>query len=90
VGAISEEGRIFFGSGSSAGLAPRPSWLYDRDGSHPTPAGSHLAACVFVAALFGQNPVGLEVEVPGIGNAERLQFQQAAWRAVRRTPAARA
>lgn len=26
--------------------------LYDADGSHPTPAGSYLAACVFAATLF--------------------------------------
>jgi hypothetical protein len=62
--------------------------LHDRDGSHPTPAGSYLAACAFVAALLGQNPVGLEGAVAGIGDAERLQLQQAAWRAVQmRRPA---
>ncbi len=33
--------------------------LFDRDGSHPTAAGSYLAACVFYAALFGQSPAGL-------------------------------
>src|SRR5688500_2602081 len=27
--------------------------LHDKDGSHPTPAGSYLAACVFLAALLG-------------------------------------
>jgi hypothetical protein len=26
--------------------------LYDADGSHPTPTGSYLAACVFAACLF--------------------------------------
>ena len=35
--------------------------LYDKDGSHPSAAGSYLAACVFVAALLGQSPVGIPV-----------------------------
>ena len=30
--------------------------LHDKDGSHPTLAGSYLAACVFLAVLFGENP----------------------------------
>jgi hypothetical protein len=41
--------------------------LYDRDGSHPTLAGSFLAACVAFRALFGsaatlsaKTPVDLE------------------------------
>lgn len=33
--------------------------LWDRDGSHPTPAGTYLAACVFYAVIFGQSPVGI-------------------------------
>ena len=33
--------------------------LYFRDGSHPNPTGSYLAACVFYATLFGQSPEGL-------------------------------
>jgi hypothetical protein len=33
--------------------APR---LYDADGSHPSPAGSYLSACVFCATLFGVVP----------------------------------
>jgi hypothetical protein len=33
--------------------------LYDKDGSHPTPAGSYLAACVFYGALWGRSPEGL-------------------------------
>jgi hypothetical protein len=30
--------------------------LYDRDGSHPTLAGSFLAACVVFVTLFGRRP----------------------------------
>lgn len=32
--------------------------LYDRDQSHPSLAGSYLAACVFLATLFQQDPTG--------------------------------
>lgn len=33
--------------------------LWQDDGSHPSVAGTYLAACVFYAALFEQSPVGL-------------------------------
>ncbi len=33
--------------------------LHDKDGSHPTLAGSYLAACVFYGVLFGASPIGL-------------------------------
>ncbi len=33
--------------------------LWDKDGSHPAPAGSYLAACVFYAQFFDQSPEGL-------------------------------
>ncbi|HEY8751088.1 MAG TPA: hypothetical protein VIM11_24105 [Tepidisphaeraceae bacterium] len=33
--------------------------LPDKDGSHPDPLGSYLAACVFYATLFKASPVGL-------------------------------
>jgi hypothetical protein len=33
--------------------------LYLEDRSHPTPAGSYLAACVFYAAILDRSPVGL-------------------------------
>jgi hypothetical protein len=33
--------------------------LHASDGSHPTPAGTYLAACVFYATLTGKSPVGL-------------------------------
>ena len=32
--------------------------LYSSDGSHPSYAGSYLAACTFYASLFDQTPVG--------------------------------
>jgi hypothetical protein len=36
--------------------------LHVEDGSHPTPAGSYLAACVLLATLTGVSPVG----APGV------------------------
>jgi hypothetical protein len=35
--------------------------LYADDGSHPTPVGSYLAACVFLVSLFDQPPLGWSV-----------------------------
>jgi hypothetical protein len=37
--------------------------LFANDGSHPTPAGTYLAACVFFAVLTGRSPVGLPAKV---------------------------
>ena len=33
--------------------------LWQDDGSHPSTAGTYLAACVFYAAVFRQSPEGL-------------------------------
>jgi hypothetical protein len=44
--------------------------LYDADGSHPTPTGSYLAACVFAASLF-------RVRVARTDVAERLRIDRA-------------
>jgi hypothetical protein len=33
--------------------------LYDPDGSHPSPIGTYLTACIFFEALTGENPIGL-------------------------------
>ncbi len=33
--------------------------LWQPDGSHPTVAGTYLAACVLYASIFGRSPVGL-------------------------------
>jgi hypothetical protein len=53
--------------------------LHDRDQSHPNPAGSYLAACVFLAVLFGENPVGIGGEVAGSSEKEVALLQKAAW-----------
>ncbi|MEP7206815.1 MAG: DUF4886 domain-containing protein [Casimicrobiaceae bacterium] len=38
--------------------------LYVKDGSHPTPAGAYLAACVFLVTLFGIAPTALPAFPP--------------------------
>jgi hypothetical protein len=43
--------------------------LHDADGSHPTLAGSYLAACCAFIALFGK-PLPRRVAVEGLSNAE--------------------
>ena len=58
--------------------------LHDKDGSHPNPLGTYLGACVFYAALFGGNPVGIE---PGAGVAKYAaeavrEIQEIAWATV--------
>lgn len=55
-------------------------FLHDRDQSHPTVAGSYLAACVFLAALLNENPVGIEDDVTGLSDAERAALQATAWK----------
>lgn len=49
-----------------AALKARPDLaLHVEDKSHPNPAGSYLAACVFYAVLYGQSPEGLAEGVTG-------------------------
>ncbi len=57
--------------------------LYDRDGSHPSPAGSYLAACVFYATLFRESPIGVPMpERLGLDEKVAACIQEAAWQAV--------
>ena len=51
--------------------------LHDRDGSHPTLAGSYLAACVVYATLFAADPRGNSADVDGITAADRALLQRA-------------
>jgi hypothetical protein len=39
--------------------------LYWRDGSHPSPAGSYLAACAIYATLLHRDPSGLHARITG-------------------------
>jgi hypothetical protein len=53
--------------------------LHDADGSHPALAGSYLAACVFLVALLGEHPVGIDVPVKGLDTETAALLRQAAW-----------
>ena len=53
--------------------------LHDKDLSHPTLAGSYLAACVFLASLFKENATGIESDLKGVTAVERLALQKTAW-----------
>jgi hypothetical protein len=57
--------------------------LHDRDGSHPTLAGSYLAACVFFAKLFGENPVGRGGITSSLSDADRAVLEKTAWQVCR-------
>lgn len=57
--------------------------LHDKDGSHPTLAGSYLAACVFFAVLFDESPVGIPVELKGLTPGDVALLQATAWEVVR-------
>ena len=52
--------------------------LHDRDGSHPTAAGSYLAACVFFAALLRRSPVGVGGAVAGLEPEEMRSLEKVA------------
>ncbi len=52
--------------------------LYDRDQSHPTLAGSYLAACVFLAKLLNVNPVGIDFCPHGLDKHDLKALQGAA------------
>ena len=53
--------------------------LHDRDQSHPTLAGSFLAACVFVGTLFSESPAGYDCEVDGLNREDRFRLEKTAW-----------
>ena len=57
--------------------------LYDKDGSHPSEAGSYLAACVFIAVLLGQSPVGLAIpDSIRLADKSARLLQEVAWQTV--------
>ena len=57
-----------------------PIELHAPDGSHPSLAGSYLAACVFLETLFSQYPKGVDDELAakGLSADEQLTLQRAA------------
>jgi hypothetical protein len=56
--------------------------LHDRDQSHPTLAGSYLAACVFFSVLFQEPPVG--IGLAGLSEEEESLLQKFAWQESKR------
>ena len=54
--------------------------LHDRDQSHPTPAGTYLAACVFLAVLLKTNPIGIDAGPAVLVKADREALQATAWK----------
>jgi hypothetical protein len=52
--------------------------LHDRDGSHPTLAGSYLAACTAFAVLFDQSPARLHVSLDGLPEDDARLLQSVA------------
>jgi hypothetical protein len=57
--------------------------LHDKDQSHPTVAGTYLAACAFFGVFLGRSPEGIDAAVPGLDVAARTNLQKAAWAAVK-------
>ena len=53
--------------------------LHDKDQRHPTLAGSYLAACVFFAVLFGENPVGIACPLKDFTQEQAEILQKTAW-----------
>ena len=53
--------------------------LHAEDGSHPTLAGTYLAACTFYAALFDGDPTNLETNVARLTIKDRKLLQGIAW-----------
>jgi hypothetical protein len=56
--------------------------LHDKDGSHPSVAGSYLAACIFFAVLFNASPVGIVSNVNGLNPTDENLLQENAWATV--------
>jgi hypothetical protein len=59
--------------------------LHDKDGSHPNPAGTYLAACVFAAVLANLSPIGLTSDFPGIDKLTAEKVHALQWAAEQAT-----
>ncbi len=53
--------------------------LHDKDMSHPSIAGSYLAACVFFGVFFNESPAGISNEIKGLSPAHAELLQASAW-----------
>lgn len=58
--------------------------LHDADQSHPTLAGSYLAACALFAVLFDESPCGIASDLKGLTRAEVELLQKTAWAVVQK------
>lgn len=56
--------------------------LHQADKSHPSAAGTYLAACVFYATLYGKSPEGLPGKIGGLTDDEARKLQVIAWQVV--------
>ncbi len=56
--------------------------LHDTDQKHPNATGTYLAACVFYAIIYDQNPAGLPGRIGGLTNDEAKRLQAIAWKSV--------
>ena len=56
--------------------------LYGPDGSHPSPAGSYLAACVCFAVIHGPESVARLSAFPGARDADAKILRDAATKAL--------
>jgi hypothetical protein len=56
--------------------------LHAGDGSHASPHGAYLAACVFYASLIGKSPEGLPVLIRGVSKQEAALLQKIAWQSI--------
>ena len=65
---------------------PAPPVLWQDDGSHPTEAGTYLAACVFYATIFRESPRGLGYH-SSLSADEAAKIQEAAAETVLGDPA---
>lgn len=59
--------------------------LHAKDMSHPALAGSYLAACVFFAMLFSENPTGAEDGIAGLSAEDKALLQKTAWEVCKKT-----
>ena len=58
--------------------------LFHADGSHPSAAGTYLAACVFYAVLYNADPRGLPAggkALTNLGKEHAQTLQAVAWQA---------
>ena len=55
--------------------------LHDEDQSHPTFAGSYLAACVFMAVLFKESFVGTKADMAELDAKDAALLHKVAWEA---------